>query len=82
MATRVRKEFYKDIDNNNVETKWYKWIVEFEVSDTWVSDGFDLTDDKAKELLRLWLQYAYDNEIKAKVINAPSKQAIREEQGW
>lgn len=61
--------------------KFYKWVVEFQVADTWVADGFDLTDERAHDMLASDLSYAYGHELKAKVIRAPSAAAIAKEQG-
>ena len=43
--------------------KTYKWIVEFSVSENWVEDGFNLTDETAKEMLANYLSYAYGYEL-------------------
>ena len=57
--------------------KFLKWTVEFEISETWVADGFEMTDDIAHEMLSDRLGYAYDAELRATVVKAPSKAAIR-----
>lgn len=62
--------------------KTYKWTVEFEVDSSWVADGFDLTDERAHDMLAYEIQGAYSHEIKAKVVKAPSRTAIRKEQGY
>lgn len=57
--------------------KKLKWTVEFEVSPNWVADGFDLTDDRAQEMLAHDLSYAYGHELGAKVIKSPKPELIR-----
>ncbi len=63
-------------------TKKYKWVVEFTVAKVWVEDGFNLTKDRAKEMLANDLQYANGSELSAKIIKAPSKKEIRKVQGY
>jgi len=62
--------------------KTYKWIIEVEVDETWVEDGFNLTDDSAKELVANALPFAYGHEFSAKVIKSPTEQAIKKAQGY
>jgi hypothetical protein len=59
-----------------------KWIVELSVDELWVADGFDLTDERAKEMLASDLSYAYGHEIEAKVIKAPAPNKIAKLQGY
>ena len=58
--------------------KMRKWVVAFYVADTWIRDGFDLTDERAKEMLAHDLDFARDDELKARVISAPAKGVIRD----
>ncbi len=60
----------------------FKWTVEIEVDESWVADGFDLTDERAKEMLANEITGAFNNEIDAKVIKAPSKAKIMKAQGY
>lgn len=53
--------------------KFKKWIVEIQVSENWVEDGFNLTNETAHKMLAEFLPYAYGYELKAKVLK-PSKQ--------
>lgn len=59
-----------------------KWLVEFEVDDCWIEDGFDLTDEIAKSMIENQLDYAYPSETNAKVIKSPDKNIIRKLQGY
>ena len=60
----------------------FKWTVEFEVDESWVADGFDLTDERAKQMIENTLPHAYGSETKAKVISAPEAQLIKRTQGY
>lgn len=60
----------------------YVWTVQFEVSETWVEDGFELDDEGALEMLAGRLGYAHvEVELNAKVLSAPSPKAIARAQG-
>lgn len=61
--------------------KWFRWTVEFQVTENWVADGFDLTDERAFGMLANDLQYAYGHELKARVVRKPSKAAIEKAEG-
>ena len=59
-----------------------KWVVEFGVDESWVADGFDLTDDRALDMLSHDLCYAnIGTELSARVIKRPSKVTIEKLQG-
>jgi hypothetical protein len=60
----------------------FKWVVEFDVDESWVADGFDLTDERAKEMIERALPYSYASETNAKVLKAPSQRSIMEKQGY
>jgi hypothetical protein len=63
--------------------KAYTWTVQFTVSETWVEDGFNLTDEHALDMLAKTLSYAYiDRELAAKVVQAPDPKDIRRAQGY
>lgn len=54
-----------------------KWTVEFTVADSWVADGFDLTDERAFSMLENDLAFAYSNELSAKVVGKPDPEVVR-----
>ena len=58
-----------------------EWTVKFSVDTSWVEDGFNLTDDKAKEMLEIMLPFAYGSELGAKVIDRPHPKIIQELRG-
>jgi hypothetical protein len=60
----------------------FTWTVRLSVDKTWVEDGFDLTDERAKDMLRNELPQAYDFEVAAKVIKAPDPEKIAKVQGY
>ena len=62
--------------------KQFKWTVEFSVSETWVADGFDLTQERALDMLENDLTYAYGHELGARILKKPNIKAIRKAQGY
>jgi hypothetical protein len=62
--------------------KFFKWTVEIEVVDTWVEDGFDLTDDKMHSIIADRLSHAYGHEIRCKVVARPPDEAVAKVQGY
>ena len=62
--------------------KTFKWTVEFEVTENWVEDGFNITDDRAKDMIANALPYAYGFEYKATVIKSPNAKLIAKAQGY
>ena len=60
----------------------FKWTVQFEVDETWVADGFNLTNERAHEMLANTLTSAYNHELKAKVLSAPDQEKIAKAQGY
>jgi len=48
--------------------KTYKWAVEIGVTENWVDDGFDMTDDSAHQMLSAFVPYAYGHELEARVL--------------
>lgn len=59
-----------------------KYTVEFSIDDSWIADGFDLTDERAKEMLARNLPYAFNHELNAKVIKAPDALKVAKLQGY
>lgn len=63
--------------------KIFKWIVEFEVSETWVADGFNLTQERALDMLSNDLGWAdIGTELSAKIIKSPNIEEIAKVQGY
>lgn len=65
-----------------------KWTVllTLEVDDSWVADGFDMSEriEDIQEKVQSMLPYAYGHEfeVKATIKSAPSKKAIRALMGY
>jgi hypothetical protein len=66
---------------NPSRTKFYRWVVEIEVHETWVEDGFSLDNERAKDMLAQHLQHAHGSELRARVLEAPPRDAVRKAQG-
>lgn len=62
--------------------KKFRWVVEMEVDETWVADGFNLTNDRAQELMQQILPWSYSHETTAKVLEAPPIEEIMRVQGY
>ena len=62
--------------------KKFKWIVEFTVDQTWIEDGFQITNNKALGMLENCLPFARGDEFAAKVLEAPDSKLIRKIQGY
>lgn len=56
--------------------KKFKWRVEFEIDETWVADGFNLTEDVAKEMIENYLGWAHPSETAAKIVSSPPEKDI------
>jgi hypothetical protein len=62
--------------------KTFKWVVEFEVTSTWVEDGFNIDKGRAIDMIANALPFASGAEFSAKVIKAPDPKLIRRTQGY
>lgn len=62
--------------------KKFKWVVELEVDETWVADGFDLTQRRADLLAQHILPHAYSFEVGMRVLEAPRDEEIAKAQGY
>lgn len=62
--------------------KRFKWTVEIEVDETWVADGFNLTDARAMRMLENSIPHANSYELSAKVTSAPPGEEIASAQGY
>ena len=62
--------------------KFYTWTVKISVADTWVADGFDLTEDRLNDILQRELSYAYSTEVKGEIVKSPNADKIAKEQGY
>ena len=62
--------------------KTFKWVVEFEVSENWVEDGFEIDQDRATDIIASALPFADGSEFKATVLQAPDAKLIRKVQGY
>jgi len=50
-----------------------RWTVEFTVSDNWIADGFDLTQECVDRMIQSRLPYAVDGEVTAAIRHAPDR---------
>jgi hypothetical protein len=68
--------------NNPDRNGFYRWVVEIEVHETWVEDGFSLDDEKAHDMMMHRLPYANGHELKARVLSSPPEKSVRKAQGY
>jgi len=57
------------------------WLVKIKVDKSWVADGFDLTKERARDMISDTLPYAYGYEYDAVIVKAPPKAIIRKIRG-
>ena len=62
--------------------KKFKWVVEFEVTEKWVADGFQIDQRRAFNMIEGVLPFASGGEFKATVIKSPDAKLIRKTQGY
>jgi len=56
---------------------WAEFTVTFRIAPCWIADGFNLTDERALEMLSNDLRYAtIGEELDAQVIAAPTKEEL------
>lgn len=61
----------------------FKWMVQFEVDEIWVADGFQMTDQRALNMLAHDLDYAnMDTELHARVVAGPELLDVAKAQGY
>ncbi len=59
-----------------------KWIVQFSVNKNWIEDGFNLTRERAKEMIEQTLPYAYGYETNARILQAPKNKELAKIMGY
>lgn len=80
---KFNASFVGQPDNDEPNPKrFYKWIVELEVNETWVADGFELTQERMKSMLETDLGYANSSETRCRIIHSPSEDSIAKAQGY
>ena len=62
--------------------KTFKWVVEFEVSEDWIADGFNLDQNRATDMIATALPFANSTEFKATILKAPFATLINKIQGY
>lgn len=60
----------------------FSWTVVFEIDEVWVADGFDLTEERALDMIQRTLPYSCGGEVGAKVACRPNEGRIRRAQGY
>jgi hypothetical protein len=57
-----------------------KWIVEIEIADIWIADGFNLDPDALAEAIdgEMIGGFAFDGEVKCKIVKRPTLKEVAE----
>ncbi len=53
-----------------------QWTVVFEVSDNWIADQFDLTQECVDKMIQDRLQYAFESEVTARILRKPTNSGM------
>lgn len=59
-----------------------KFVCEFEVDESWVADGFNPDDERAKDMLAHTLPHAHGSELKARVLVPIDQEKAAKLQGY
>ena len=60
----------------------FTWTVKFTVDETWVADGFELTEELAKDMIQNQIPYSFEEETSIKIIKTPKRSDILKAQGY
>lgn len=80
--TKTHEQCPKCKGRGSVEGRWFKWVAEIEVHETWVADGFELTQDRLKSMLESELGFSTSNETRCRITRSPGAAVIRDAQGY
>jgi hypothetical protein len=72
---------FKPSDDEPNPERFYKWVLELEVNETWIADGFNMTEKRWKDWAADGLSRLNANEFRARVVHAPSPESIAKAQG-
>jgi hypothetical protein len=62
--------------------KKYTWTLTVTMDETWVEDGFDLTDRRADEMVQAAYPHVNGNEVTCKVISRPPDAEVAKAMGY
>ena len=60
----------------------FKWVLEVEVSEYWVADGFDITEENVQDIANALNPYAIEGEYRVRILQAPAPELVRQAQGY
>jgi len=64
------------------QSKKFTWTVQFTVDKVWIEDGFNLTADRALDMILNDLSSATSSEVKAKILTKPADSDMAKAQGY
>lgn len=59
-----------------------KYVVEFGIDESWIQDGYELTQNRVKAMIEKELSFAYSGETYAKILEMPTDEQIAQIQGF
>ena len=65
-----------------MKKRTFKWTLEIEVSEYWVADGFDITEENVQDIADALLPYAIEGEYRVRILQAPDPETVRQAQGY
>lgn len=65
-----------------MKKRTFKWVLEIEVSEDWVADGFDITEENVQNIADGINPYAVEGEYTARILKAPAPELVRQAQGY
>jgi hypothetical protein len=78
-ATPLKRSFAQDAADPD---SYFRWTVQIDVHETWVADGFELTEERLHDMITKDLNFAYGHEVSGRILKAPPKKQIRLAQGY
>ncbi len=65
------------------KAKKFKWVIELEVDELWVADGYEArAEDIQEAILSYSLGCARYDEVKVKILEAPTQKRVDKAQGY
>jgi hypothetical protein len=69
-------------DREPEHNRRFRWLIEVEVNEVWVADGFDFDEDRCDQVRENLIGYADPDEVQVRVVKTPSPVEIRQSQGY
>lgn len=60
----------------------FKWLAEIEIDQIWVEDGYEITEERLRNMLYTDCGYAYPGELDCRILESPDPKKIAKIQGF